>query len=143
MIRTLDISHWGKPYANNVLDWSVAAAASPQSMMGLGQEVVPEATIVGQCDFTHGEIVEQLQAELGVSVTGHFDPATCVAWRDRFGEPPTAESLNEAVNLSCASAVVPSCSELITKKPVSIATLLMVGGGIAALGLFLVARKRR
>ena len=83
MIRTVDISKWGTPYAYNIFDWNQIARPSPNwsglaggvlkgSSLGvLGQndnnvEELETVHVFGTCDFVEGDLVTQLQAQLGV-----------------------------------------------------------------------------
>ncbi len=162
MIRMLEISNYTKPYDLNAFDWNqisggwekmrseglAGGVLAGKDVLGLGQAgeglPIPEVQVVGQCDFSEGTAVEQIQDQLGVPVTGFFDEATCAAWMDEFGEPPTARSLEAATDAACASIVVPRCAALDERKPSSLPTYLIAGAaGLTALALVAWGRQHR
>lgn len=154
MIRTLDISNYATPYDTYLTSWPLvsggwelrAEGLAGGSLSGsvLGQvKTIEPIQIVGQCDFTEGSAVLQIQSELGVPETGYFDETTCVAWYERFGEAPTARSLEASSDASCATIIVPRCSVLDNRSGPSVATMLGVGAAVAAVGLVLISWRRR
>ena len=160
MIRTVDISKWGTPYAYNIFDWNQIARPSPNwsglaggvlkgSSLGvLGQndnnvEQLETVHVFGTCDFVEGDLVTQLQAQLGVPQTGYFDEDTCTGWYEQFGEKPTVASLTAALPAECGSARVPTCPALEdAPRGLSTASMVLIGGGVAAAAIYLMTRRR-
>jgi len=112
------------------------------SPLGLGQETIPETEIIGQCDLAAGDAVRQIQQQLGVPVTGEFDEATCAAWSEEFGEPPTARSLEAAIDARCATVVVPRCASVDRKAELP-GWLLPAALGVAAVAAVTLSRRKR
>jgi len=153
VIRTLDISNWTTPYDLDIVDWDQIAGGSslagnvlsrPPKKKSVGQTTIETVNIVGQCDFSQGELASGIQAALGLRPTGVFDDDACTEWYERFGEAPTAAALAEAVGMQCGSAIVPSCPVLDQKKSgeLSSMTVLALGGGLAAVAIFALTRLR-
>lgn len=158
MIPVVDLSNWNSPYDLYAFDWDkisggwekmqregLAGGSLKGNALGLGDDdevPIPEVEVIGQCDFTEGEAVEQIQEQLGVPVTGFFDEATCEAWHEEFGEPPTARALEAATEAACASIVVPRCASVDALGTGKTAGYVLVGAGAALVGALLLWRKR-
>lgn len=158
MIPLLDVSDFGSPYDKGIFNWDqisggwerlraegLAGGSLAGNLLGLGEAAptleLPEKQIVGQCDFSQGDTVRQIQEQLEVPVTGYFDEATCAAWQREFGEAPTASALEATTGASCASIVVPRCAAAGASSPKAL--WLMVGGAaVLALGVAVSWRRR-
>jgi hypothetical protein len=165
-----DVSNWSEPYSNGVFpdDYlgslgaqpetpgagapSSQAAETPAQVTPATPAVpVPEVTIYGQCDFTAGLYVEQVQKmlvesgtlspELALTEKGEFGDATCAAWAKKYGRMPSAADLVATLgpNVSCATILVPGCAaEAHTESGWTPAKLLLYGVGLV--GTLVVAR---
>jgi hypothetical protein len=137
MVPAIDVSNWNSPYDNYVFDWPLISGGW-ERMKEAGLAGLGEGPVV--CDFTAGDLVLQIQGALGVPPTGVFDEATCAAWRDEYGTPPTIEALQAALPVPCDSLTAPVCA-----APKRLSTGAIVGLGFFAvvLGLSLYGRMQR
>lgn len=151
--RYEDVSNWGSPYDKGIFDECYLGATDVVPGAETPAVVVPETTIIGQCDFVQGGYVDAVHAFLvakgamtpaQVQADGSaFGEATCAAWTAYFGRAPTAGELAQSVlkpNETCATLLLPPCAASV-EAGFNPTTLLWVGAGLV--GVLLVAKALR
>jgi hypothetical protein len=153
--RYEDVSNWGEPYDSHIFDGFYmgglgADAETPAPPTTPGTVVIPEVTVYGQCDFTTGPYVAGVQKFLvdkkalspadAATEVGQFGEATCAAWKEHFGAPPSAATLASGFlkpGDTCGSLVLPGCAAE-QASVFSPTKLLLYGAGLV--GILYVAK---
>lgn len=157
MMNWQDVSNANSPYDNEFFDanWQPRGIFSQLGQDPSAEEALPVLSVEDlPCDFTAGDGVVALQEALvreghldAAGITGTFDDATCEAWHERFGEPPTPAALTETIlgkSASCASVVMPACTKLAPKSKWTTPRVvgLAAAAGITAFVFSMVLRGR-